>query len=346
MILDLEKFLAQERPHWEDLQQLLNQLDSGRRLPLAEARRMHALYERASADLARLATFAAEPESRRYLETLVARAYAEIHETRSGGPRFRFWHWFLVVFPSTFRRHARAFAVSVGMSVVGALFGIFATVVDPDSRHVTMPFGHADTRPSERVQREKAERDKAVVHQRHASFSGQLMTHNTRVSIGTMAFGMTWGIGTLVLLFYNGVVLGAIGADYIGDGEGAFLAAWILPHGSVELPAIFIAGQAGLVLAQTLLGRGSNAPLSRRLRNIAPDLVTLIGGVALLLVYAGIIESFLSQYHEPVVPYAVKIAFGLIELAGLASFLAFSGRTHTHAHPDPGPNPGLDRSRP
>jgi hypothetical protein len=64
---------------------------------------------------------------------------------------------------------------------------------------------------------------------------------------------MSWGIGTLILLFYNGVILGAIGTDYVLDGQGSFLAAWILPHGSIELPAIFIAGQAGLVLAHARL---------------------------------------------------------------------------------------------
>jgi uncharacterized membrane protein SpoIIM required for sporulation len=332
MILDLERFLAQERPHWQGLEQLLNRLEAGGSLPLEEARRMHALYERASADLARLATFAAEPESRRYLESLVARAYAEIHEARATRNRFRFWRWFLVTFPQTFRRHARAFAVSLGISLLGTVFGSFATVVDPDSRHVTMAFGHDEMTPTQRVQREESEQAGAVVHGKHASFSGQLMTHNTQVSIGTLALGMSWGIGTLILLFYNGVILGAIGTDYILDGQGGFLAAWILPHGSIELPAIFIAGQAGLVLAHALFGRGSNLSLARRLRAIAPDLVTLICGVAIMLVYAGIIEAFLSQYHEPVIPYSLKILFGVAELVGLISFLALSGRNAT---PDP-----------
>lgn len=326
MILDLDRFLAQERPHWDALETLLNRLDNGDRLSLEEACRLHALYERASADLARVATFAAEPVTRRYLETLLARAYAEIHETRSQSRRFRPLHWFLATFPTTFRNHFRAFVVSTAITLLGTAFGSFATLVDPDSRHVTMAFGHADLRPSERVRNEEMSRGKDSSHSSHASFSSQLMTHNTRISIGTMASGITWGIGTVILLFYNGVVLGAIGTDYIADGQSTFLAGWLLPHGSVEIPAILIAGQAGLVLAHALLGRGSNLPLARRLRRIVPDLVTLIGGVAVLLVYAGFIEAFLSQYHEPVLPYAVKIAFGLAELGALAAFLSLAGR--------------------
>jgi hypothetical protein len=64
-----------------------------------------------------------------------------------------------------------------------------------------------------------------------------------------------------------------------------------------------------------------------RFRKIAPDLATLAGGAALMLVWAGIVEAFFSQYHAPVLPYSVKIAFGTVELVGLFSFLFFCGRS-------------------
>jgi hypothetical protein len=62
------------------------------------------------------------------------------------------------------------------------------------------------------------------------------------------------------------------------------------------------------------------------MRQITPDLATLIGGVALMLVWAGFVEAFFSQYHEPVLPYWVKIAFGSLELAVLTAFYVFCGR--------------------
>jgi uncharacterized membrane protein SpoIIM required for sporulation len=152
------------------------------------------------------------------------------------------------------------------------------------------------------------------------------MTHNIRISILTMAMGMSWGVGTVVLLFYNGVILGAVAADYVHAGQVKFLLGWLLPHGVVEIPAILIAGQAGLVLAFALVGWGNRSPLRARLRIISGDVVTLIFGVGLLLVWAGIVEAFLSQYHEPVLPYSVKITFGLVELVLLVMFLARSGK--------------------
>jgi hypothetical protein len=55
-------------------------------------------------------------------------------------------------------------------------------------------------------------------------------------------------------------------------------------------------------------------------------LVTLIFGIAVMLTWAGIIEAFFSQYHEPVLPYELKIGFGVLELILLVLFLARSGR--------------------
>jgi hypothetical protein len=80
------------------------------------------------------------------------------------------------------------------------------------------------------------------------------------------------------------------------------------------------------MLGHALLGRGSPYSLAARLRAISSDLVTLMGGVVLLLLYAGIIEAFLSQLHEPRVPYTLKILFGTIQLTALILYLLRAGR--------------------
>ena len=326
MIIDLQRFITAGRPAWAELEAMLDLLEAqpDRRMTLDQVQRFHQLYERTGADLAKTTTFSAEPETRRYLEHLVARAYGEIHETREKQRRIFPLKWFFQTLPQTFRRHVRAFYLAVAITLAGCAFGGLATVFDPDSRHVTMPFGHDQLRPSERVKQEERHTENWLAGQK-SSFSAFLMTHNIKVSILTLALGMTWGIGTIIALFYNGVILGAIAVDYIRDGQTKFLLGWLLPHGAIEIPAILIAGQAGLMLALALVGWGKRASLRARLREISPDLVTLIFGVGLLLVWAGFVEAFLSQYHEPIVPYEVKIAFGLVELVLLFLFLAKSG---------------------
>ena len=325
MIIDLPRFLAAERPSWSELESMLDRLaaDPASGMTLEQLTRFHFLYQKVSADLAKLATFAAEPELRRYLESLAARAYAEIHETRERGGRLSFstlWLWFAEKFPRTFQRRIRQFWLACLVLIAGAIFGGAALAVDPDAKESLLPFRHLLGSPAERVAREEHAKTDRLRGEK-TTFSTQLMTNNIRVSIFTLALGVTWGVGTIITLFYNGVILGAVVLDYVRAGQTPFLLGWLLPHGVVEIPAVLIAGQAGLLLGKTLIGSGDRMPLRARLRATGGDLVTLIFGVAVLLVWAGIIESFLSQYHQPVVPYPVKIAFGMAEFAALVFFL-------------------------
>lgn len=338
MIIDLERFIRDERPHWERLEGLLEGIkrDLTRRLSVNELKELHYLYQRASSDLAKLTTFAAEPELTRYLEQLVAQAYGQIHDTRERR-RFAPLRWFFKTFPQTFRRRLWAFGLSVLITIVGCAFGGMALALDPDAKAALMPFSHLQGDPSERVRQEEERlEEEDPLAGAKSQFSASLMTHNTRVSIITLALGMTWGIGTIIVLFSNGVMLGAVVMDYLIAGEGVFLTGWLLPHGSVEIPSILIAGQAGILLGSALIGWGNRTPLKGRLREIGPDLVTLIFGVAILLIWAGIVEAFFSQYHEPVLPYELKIAVGCIELVLLAAFLGFSGHKHEEQEEVPG----------
>lgn len=330
MIIDLQRFVATEQPYWAELESTLNTLESGTRrtLALEQIQRFHYLYERTSSGLVRLNTFASEPETRRYLESLIARAYGEIHETRDRQHRFSPLVWFFQVLPQTFRRHVRAFWLSIGLTIAGAIFGGFAVAYDPDAKAAVLPemFDNHQGDPAERVAREEKNPDKASAGGM-SSFSARLMVNNIGVSIKAMALGMTWGVGTIVILFYNGIILGVVAVDYVMAGQTVFLLGWLLPHGVIELPAVMMGGQAGLVIAGALIGWGRRDTLRARLRAVTPDLTTLIFGVALMLVWAGIVEAFFSQYHEPVLPYWAKISFGLVELSLLIAFLSLCGRS-------------------
>lgn len=327
MIIDLHQFMEKERPYWTELESFLDRMDRDMayRPDLAELRRFHYLYSRCCSDLSRLASFVTETQIQHYLESLVARAYSEIHETRKHQMRFSLKEWLVATLPQTFRRHIRYFILAALVMLFGSVLGSAFLSMIPTAKEVVMPFPHLLVKPSERVAyEEKSKTDR--MEGAKAGFSAQLMTHNTRVAITTFALGATYGAGTFVLLLYNGVILGAVCWDYIWDGQLRFLVGWLLPHGSVEIPAILIAGQAGFVLAGAIIGWGDRTPIRRRLRSIGADVITLMGGVALLLIWAGIVESFFSQYHEPVLPYGLKIFYGAVQLVCLVLFLLLSGK--------------------
>lgn len=327
MIIDLPAFIEKESRYWKELEVTLANLDrdSFRQRDLAFFQRLFYLTERAAADLARLRSFSGEQETQRYLEDLVARAYSEMHDSPDRSRLPNPWTGFVLALPAVFRRHFRYFKWSLAATCVGALFGIFALLFDPSSKGAMMPFSHLLGDPSDRVAMEES--GNYAQQEGKTSFSAQLMTHNTRVSIFTLALGMTYAIGTFVVLFYNGAIIGAVALDYVRAGETIFLAGWLLPHGSVEIPAILIAGQAGILVGRTLLGNQENRlPLTERFRAIRSDLLVLVGGIGCLLIWAGLIEAFFSQHHEPALPYALKIAFGGGQLVLLFLYLGLAGR--------------------
>lgn len=328
MIVDLAKFVAAEEVYWRRLDEILTrrQADPWAPLSLEAARELDYLYRRTAADLARVVSFTVEPEMRRRLERLVARAYAEIHGVRGGGVvRFRPWEWLSVVLPRTFRRQWQSVGLALAVTMIGVIFGGVAVAVDPEAKQIIMPGSHLLGDPRDRVASEEAAMEDRL-EGRKAGFAGYLMTHNTQVTVLAIALGMTWGVGTLILVFSNGVMIGGIVVDYIMAGETTFLFGWLLPHGVIEIPAILVGAQAGFVLARAILGREDGRPLGDRLRGVVDDVATLAGGAALMLVWAGGVESYLSQYHEPAIPYWLKISFGVIEGGLLVAYYGFAGR--------------------
>jgi len=335
MIIDLQRFIKEEKKYWTELESILDQLDRDplKKMNLSEIKRFHYLYQRTSSGLAKVTGFSAQTEIRRYLESLVAHAYAEVHELREKSDRFSPLRWFFQVFPETFRKHIRAFGLSLAITTFGFAIGGMAISIDREAKSVLMPFPHLQIDPSKRVAyEEKVGAAKDRLQGKKATFSAFLMTHNTQVSLFTFAMGFTWGIGTTILLFYNGIMLGATTLDFMHAGQSRFLLGWLLPHGAVEIPAIILAGQAGFILAGALIGWGRRISLKARLRTVAPELVTLLCGLAMMLVWAGIVEAFLSQYHEPVIPYSAKIGFGSIELIALILFFGLSGKSRERPH--------------
>ena len=330
MILDSARFIENERPHWEDLGRRLQALEqnlAGATEPAALLD-LHRLYRRAASGLARLEAAAADPAVVHEVGALVARAYAEIHSSRVRRPWRTAWEWISCGFPMAFRRNFTVFTFVLWVTLAGFVAGGVAILADRDNREIVLPFSHLHGSPSERVHQEEKMAAEGRGRQGRAQgrFAAYLMANNIKVTINALALGLTYGIGTVVVLFRNGAILGGVAVDYIADGQTLFLLGWLLPHGVIELPAIFIGGQAGLVLARALFGRGDRHGLRRRLRSAAPDLAALISGASLLLVWAGLVESYFSQHHEPALPYGAKIAFGLVELAALSCWLYFAGR--------------------
>lgn len=331
MILDLERFQAQARPRWRDLESLLALLESrpDRRLNAGEAEQLQELYVLAAADLNRVTHGSLAYELRQYLERLVARAYAELYyapPTRSQVWQPRRWLRIFTAFPETFRRHVRYFVLAVLITLLGCALGGLAVRYDPASVDVLLPADYLRN-PGQRVHEEEGQGQGRHLDsaQTEAAFSAQLIKHNIEVALLAAALGITFGIGTALLLFENGVLLGAVAVHYTRHGFGLFMTAWLLPHGVFEIPSILIAGQAGFYLARLLLRPRED----RNLRQAIREWLVLVAGLAMMLVWAGLMEAFFSQHHAPVLPYGFKVAVAIAELVLLTIYLITIGRSES-----------------
>jgi uncharacterized membrane protein SpoIIM required for sporulation len=236
---DVNRFISTRTPSWRALEQLV--LDMERRpgaLALDDVRRFAKLYRAASSDLLLARTERVDASIEDYLNGLVARAYAIVYATQPRAQR-RIWRFLVDAFPVLFRAEWKVIALSAVLLFAGAAVGAVGIAVDPGSRAVLIPEQHQAFSPDERVMRDEGQ----VASAGEASvFSAFLFTHNIRVTFLVFALGITFGVGTALVLFYNGLPLGALAMQYHLAGEGLFFWAWILPHGIPELTQIFIAG--------------------------------------------------------------------------------------------------------
>lgn len=312
----MHRFIQRRQADWRTLEGLLDRTEAQgvAALSLPEVRDLGRLYRAVCSDLLIAQNDLVEATLTDYLNALVARAYSQLYS----GERAR---WSSVVrfvaedFPALVRAEARLVWLSATLFFAGAALGAAVMHYDPASLAVVVPPMHQVHTPEERIAQE-AEGPGANAGQA-AAFSSFLFTNNIRVTFLVFALGITFGVGTAAVLFYNGVPIGALAAQYHLAGEGVFFWAWILPHGIPELTVVFIAGAAGLVVA-----RGLWLPGRRRRRDAlvseARRAVRLIMGGMPMLIVAGLIEGTISQMHEPLLPLWVKLVFAAA--IGLATF--------------------------
>lgn len=326
MIFDIDRFIANSKTHWEELEKMLDRIHQSEfeSFDFNETNRFYHLYHQTSSDLNRIQTFSSESELIDYLEGLVSKAYAEIYSIRRGKWRIKLKDFYLLTFPSIFRKHIKLFNLALITMLIGAFLGGSAIMLDPEAKDVLIKFSHLEGSPYERVLKEEEGRNKDLDNQK-ISFSSYLITHNIQVSLFALVLGITFGLGTFILLFYNGVILGAVVGDYLRFGVGTFAAGWLLPHGAFEIWAILIAGQAGFLIGKSLLKSNRYSRVAQ-LSMAGQDILTLFFGLSSLLVWAGIVEAFFSQYHKPIIPYNFKILFGIIEVLFLIYYFGFIGK--------------------
>jgi len=315
MAESIHKFIESRRSRWEKLETTIHSLERGR-LSASELGGLTRLYREATADLARLQTFqtqdSLEHDLKIYLNQLVARAYSQIY--RSPPPRMAsLWRFLRSGFPAAFRETLPWTLLALTAFTLGLAYGFVTAISDSSFVALIVP-----PQLIEKVEGGTVWFDSILAVKPFAS--SMIMTNNISVSFLAFALGVTFGLGTLYLMLFNGLMVGTLAGLCHTHGLSVPFWSFVLPHGVLELTAIFIAGGAGFLLAGALLFPGD---LSRKdaLRNRARQAGRAILGCVPLLVIAGIVEGFFSPLP---VPSGFKFAMAGILFALLLCYLLLS----------------------
>jgi uncharacterized membrane protein SpoIIM required for sporulation/uncharacterized RDD family membrane protein YckC len=251
-------------------------------------------YRALSADLARLRTAVGTGSASElfYLGRLVAGAHNLLYRDRRRTVRdvLRF---IAIDVPTEVRRSVIPISIAVSFLFLPAIIAYTAVVRHPQIAPSFIPVQMLD-RAEEGVTRAKKGTgyipDPEVLRPLMAS---KIIANNVQVTFAAFAFGITAGIGTLMLLLFNGVSLGGVFGLYQSKGILKLLLAFVAPHSVLELSAICIAGGGGLLIAAALLVPG-NRTRRRALAENSRRAMHLIAASTLLLIVAGSLEGLVS----------------------------------------------------
>ncbi|MGW1564814.1 stage II sporulation protein M [Streptomyces sp. NPDC002144] len=311
--MDLDVFVTAHRAEWDRLDALLGR----RRLTGAEADELVALYQRTATHLSLIQSSAPDPQLTGRLSQLVARARSAVTGTRRASWR-DVTRFLAHGFPSAVYRSRRWWVPTALISTVIAIIlgwwigthpDVQASIAAPtELRELTRPGGQYETYYSSHPA---------------ASFAAQVWTNNAWAAAQCLILGIFLGLPVLWILFQNMLNLGVGFGLMSSAGRLDTFLGLVLPHGMLELTAVFVAAGTGLRLGWTVIDPG---PRTRR-KALAEEGRAAIGmaiGLALVLFVSGAIEGFVTPSG---LPTWARIGIGILaELAFLLYVFVLGGR--------------------
>jgi uncharacterized membrane protein SpoIIM required for sporulation len=323
----LQRFVAERQADWARLEELSRRVQAGhlRGMSADDLDELTRLYRLAASDLARARRDFPGDRVVDYLNRLVSASYSGVYRT-SGFSWKDIGRWYAVGFPRLFRETAAYFLVAVLLFFGTGLLSFTATVAYPASARVLLD---SNTYQAISTYGEEGRLWTDIPEEQRSFESAFIMTNNIQVSIFAFAGGMLLGLGTVYVLVFNGVFLGAVFGVVTRYGLGDDLLAFVSGHGAIELSVICLAGGAGLMLGDAILRPGL-LTRGEALRLASMRAVRLLLGGASLLVIAGLIEGFVSP-NDSGLPDWVRYGTGIVTGVLLYAYWILAGRRKTRA---------------
>ncbi len=315
--MNVDRFLGERRPSWQQLEALLTQTQTNiRRLSPSELATLGRLYRSTTSDLALAQRDFPNQPVNHYLNGLVSRAHAQIYQEEPLRQR-ALQNFYRQQFPVLYRALLPYTSLCFAVFLIGAMIAYFVTWRQPDTIYL---FAGPEIESIVR-QVEDGQLWTEIAPTARSAASSFILTNNIRVMFLTFAGGITAGLLTFWVILSNGLHLGTIFGLLQAYGLSGGLAEFIVAHGFIELSVIFLAGGCGLYMGDGILRPGlqtRRAALIGRSRTS----VQLILGCVPLLILAGLIEGFISPSG---LHWLIKLGVGLLTGILLHAYWLYAG---------------------
>jgi uncharacterized membrane protein SpoIIM required for sporulation len=323
------RFRKEREARWAELEELVVRVEEqgAHTLSAEEVLRLPVLYQAALSSLSVARNLSLDRALLDYLEGLATRAYLVVYgraRRRTGFLRDFFHHRFA---RSVFEAR-RMLALAAALFLLGIACGAVLTTLEPERFYGLISADEAQGRTPDSPTASLLEALHGTASTSTlSSFAAFLFTNNAKVAMLAFAVGFLGGVPTALVLFINGLSLGALSAVYAARGLSLEFWCWILPHGVTELLAILIGGASGLSIGARVLFPG---PGGRRyaLAQAGRESGGRVMGAVCMLLLAALLESFFRQrVHD----LAVR---GLVALVTALFWVYYFGWLGSRPRPD------------
>lgn len=290
-LVNATRFRMAHQADWERLEDLVGRLEkkSIKSLDDDDLLALPALYRTSLSSLSIARDTSLDRALVTYLEQLCTRAYFQIYGVQTPAGR-QVADFFRSGWPNAARDLLKETLVCSALMALAAVLGYLLVSHDPSWFYSIIPAelaaGRDPTASAETLRSTLYDSQDSLL----TTFATYLFTHNSQVAILSFALGFAFAVPTVLLMLYNGLMLGAIYAVFAAKGLGPNLAGWLMIHGTTELLAIAMAGGAGLRIGTAVAFPGRltrTASLVKAGRSAATAMI----GVVVMLAAAGLLEG-------------------------------------------------------
>lgn len=290
-------------------------------------------------DLAYARTFYPESNTARYLNGLAAQFHQRIYRNKKErkGRIFSFWQYEL---PFLFKKYQRQFLYALLFFVLFCLMGALSAKYDDNFVRLILGDEYVN------ITNDNIEKgDPFGIYKQGDAFSMFLLIayNNISVSFYGYVLGIFFSIGSLWLLFNNGLMMGSFQYYFISRGMGLKFIMVVFIHGTLELWSIIVATAAGLILGNSILFPGTYKRSVSILRG-GKDGLKIVVGVVPLFLTAAFLESFVTRYTEMPVLVSISILTGSIAFI-IWYFIIYPNRLHKRIESASGSNPNVENNK-